>query len=255
MGPDYIVGPGDAFQIRIWGREETALDAEINVDGDFILPRFGRLPVSGMTFDEMKKALNQTISRQVSEFQMSVVPVRQRRCRIFVLGEVQAPGSFDLEGNVTAHGGLFAAGGPTTQGSLRAIKVKRENKDLATIDLYDFLLSGNRASDVPLRDGDVLFVPLVGTRVGIRGGVRRPATFELFRPNRPLAGFSSMRVELPPLPTCDTYRFTGWWPMPAGSSSRPISELRTRIFGGSTLRLSTLTPSASFRSVHGCSSS
>ncbi|MFZ2955982.1 MAG: SLBB domain-containing protein [Candidatus Ozemobacteraceae bacterium] len=179
VGPDYIVGPGDAFQIRIWGREETALDAEINVDGDFILPRFGRLPVSGMTFDEMKKALNQAISRQVSEFQMSVVPIRQRRCRIFVLGEVQSPGSFDLEGNVTAYGGLFAAGGPTIQGSLRAIQVKRGNKDLVSVDLYDFLLSGNRSSDVPLQDGDVLFVPLAGTRVGIRGGVRRPAMFEL----------------------------------------------------------------------------
>ncbi|MBF0542862.1 MAG: SLBB domain-containing protein [Candidatus Riflebacteria bacterium] len=179
MGPDYTVGPGDAFQIFIWGREEASFTTEVNVEGDIILPKIGKIPVMGLTFAEMKLALNEAVKRQVSEFEMSVVPIKQRKIRVFVLGDVNNPGVYELGGFATAYAALFTAGGPTNRGGMRSIELKRGEKKLAEIDLYDFLMYGNRSTDVPLQEGDVVFVPLVGPRISVTGAVKRPALYEL----------------------------------------------------------------------------
>ena len=179
LRPDYIVGSGDEFECFIWGREETSFKARINVEGEVIVPHVGPVSVAGLTFAAMKEAVEAALASRLTDFRLTVVPLRQRRMRIYVLGEARQPGVYDLPGAATAYSALFAAGGPARAGSLRDIAVKRGSKKLATIDLYGFLLQGDRNSDVPLQEGDIIHIPLAGTRVAVRGEVRRPAIYEL----------------------------------------------------------------------------
>jgi protein involved in polysaccharide export with SLBB domain len=179
VGPDYVVGPGDSFQILIWGQEEISFSADIGPDGELMLPRFGPTQAAGLTFEELKAVIREAVSERLRDFELRVIPTKRRSNRIFVLGEVRAPGVFELEGGVTAYSALFAAGGPTFRGTLRNIELRRGTRLVARIDLYDFLMYGNRASDVPVQDGDVIFVPLIGPTVSVTGAVMRPASFEL----------------------------------------------------------------------------
>ncbi|MBF0409590.1 MAG: SLBB domain-containing protein [Candidatus Riflebacteria bacterium] len=179
MGADYTVGPGDSFNIFIWGANEASFTTEINLEGDMILPKIGKISVAGLTFNEMKQVLEESFREQISQFEMSVVPLKQRKMRVFVLGEVTNPGVYELGGYATAYAAVFAAGGPSLRGGMRNLELKRGERKLADIDLYDFLMSGNRSTDIPLQEGDVIFIPLSGPRVTVSGAVKRPAIYEL----------------------------------------------------------------------------
>jgi len=204
MRPDYVVGQGDEFDCYVWGREETRFVARINVGGEVVIPRLGPVAVGGLTFADMKRALEDALGSKFSDFRLTVVPRRQRRMRIYVLGEAARPGVYDLGGAATAYEALFAAGGPTPRGTMRRIVLQRNDKLLATIDLYDFLLFGKRSTDVPLQEGDVIHIPLVGQRVTVQGKVKRPAVYELKPGEQDLRTVLQMAGEV--LPTGDVKR-------------------------------------------------
>jgi protein involved in polysaccharide export with SLBB domain len=175
----YKVGPGDAFQIAVWGSEEASFTAEITTDGHLLLPTFGRVKVGGVTFALMKKRIKELVSRDLTGFELSVMPIKARRNNVFVVGEVNTPGVYELEGTASALTSLFAAGGPTTHGTLRRVEIRRGKKLVSKFDLYEFLTKGDRSKDVKLREGDTIFVPLAGPRVKVTGAVKRPAIYEL----------------------------------------------------------------------------
>ena len=175
----YHVGPGDVFQVSVWGSEEASFTSMITPGGEFLMPSFGHVNVVGKSFAGFKKAVRRVIGKELSGFELAIVPVKPRKNNIFVVGEVNNPGVYGLEGAATTLSALFAAGGVTKNGSLRKIEVKRGKKLIGTFDLYDFLTKGDRSKDVYLSDGDTVFVPLVGSRVKITGAVKRPAIYEL----------------------------------------------------------------------------
>ena len=182
VGPDYVVGPGDSFTVTLWGRVDGQYALVVDRAGQVVLPEVGALKVWGMTFGEMESYLQRELSRKFSDFKMSITMDRLRVIRVFVVGEARAPSSYTVSSLSTAINALFAAGGPSKNGSLRNVRLLRNGAPPAEIDLYDFLLGGDKSQDVRLQDGDTIFVPLIGPVVAVAGNVKRPAIYEISEP-------------------------------------------------------------------------
>ncbi len=179
VGPDYLIGPGDQFTLTLWGTTEGIYSLLVTKEGTVTLPKVGVVSVAGIRFGELEKTLKRHLSKYYANFNLSVAMGGLKTLTIYVVGEVAKPGSYSLSSLTTAYGALFAAGGPTKQGTLRAIQILRSGKVVKTIDLYDFLLKGDRSQDIRLQNEDTVFVPLIGPIVGMAGMVYRPAIYEL----------------------------------------------------------------------------
>jgi len=179
VGPDYVTGPGDNFTVTLWGRVNAQYSVTIDLNGQIVLPELGVLNVSGMTLAELENYLRDQFSRKHTDFKMAVTMGRLRTIKIFVVGEAATPGGYTVSSLSTVINALFAAGGPSKNGTLRAIRLLRQNQEPVIIDLYDFLLGGNKSGDVRLQDGDTVFIPLIGPVVGVAGNVKRPAIYEM----------------------------------------------------------------------------
>lgn len=182
VGPDYVVGPGDTFTVTLWGRVNVQYTVEVDRNGQIALPEVGVLSVSGMTLAAMQDYLQDQLARKQTDFKMAVTMGRLRTIKVFVVGEADTPGSYTVSSLSTVINALFAAGGPSKNGSLRDIRLSRSNQQPLRIDLYKFLLGGDKNDDVRLQDGDTIFIPLIGPVVGLAGNVKRPAIYEMAKP-------------------------------------------------------------------------
>jgi len=183
VGPDYIIGPGDAFTITLWGRINAQYAVEVNRNGGIVLPEVGVLNVAGMTFAAMQDYLQDQLARKQTDFKMAITMGRLRTIKVFVVGEARTPGSYTVSALSTVINALFAAGGPSKNGSLRDIRLSRSNQQPLRIDLYKFLLGGDKNDDIRLQDGDTIFIPIIGPVVGVAGNVKRPARYEMAKPS------------------------------------------------------------------------
>lgn len=179
VGPDYIIGPGDHFTMTLWGTTEGIYSLQVSNEGTVTLPKVGVVPVAGIRFGELERTLKRHLSKYYSDFNLSIAMGGLKTLTIYVVGEVATPGSYSLSSLTSVYGALFAAGGPTKRGSLRTIQVLRTGRVIKTIDLYDFLLKGDRSQDIKLQNEDTVFVPLIGPIAGVGGAVYRPAIYEL----------------------------------------------------------------------------
>ena len=184
VGPDYIVGPGDSFNIYIWGNIQQVLSATVDRDGKIALPEVGVLTVWGLTYNQVEKLIKDALTSVYANVQIDVSMGKLRTIRVFVLGEVVKPGGYTLSSLATLFQALYEAGGPTKLGSLRKIKLLRNNKLVDEVDLYKFLLEGEKKQDYRLFSDDVIFVPPIGAVAGIAGYIKRPAIYELLGPTR-----------------------------------------------------------------------
>lgn len=176
---DYVIGPGDAVQVQLFGNSNAQYSLTVSREGVLSLPDLGPLSVAGMSFAQMKDEINGRIGRQMIGVQASVSMGPLRSIRVFVLGDVNRPGSYTVSALTTVTNALFVSGGIKPIGSLRNIEIKRAGKLIGRLDLYDLLLKGDTSSDMRLQPGDVIFVPPIGPTVGVGGEVRRPAIYEL----------------------------------------------------------------------------
>jgi len=179
VGADYVVGPGDRIILNLWGSVEGTYELVVNRSGEVVLPRVGNIKVWGVSFGELPNVLKAGLSRLYKDFSLNVTMGKLRLMKVYVVGEVNAPGAYDLSALSTVINALSAAGGPLKSGSLRSIQVKRAGKVVETVDLYDFFLSGDKSRDIRLHPGDTIFVPVIGRVAGISGNVKRPAIYEL----------------------------------------------------------------------------
>ncbi len=184
---DYIVGPGDVINVLMWGRMDASYGLEVDNEGVIHFPKIGSLTVAGLTYQETKELITRK-AEAITGVSVSISMGRLRTIQVFVLGEVRNPGIHTVSSLATAVNGLLAAGGPTLQGSMRNVQVKRQGKIIATLDLYDFLLRGDISTDSRLMPADVIFVPNTEPLVAISGNVRRPAVYELKENDRTLRG-------------------------------------------------------------------
>ena len=182
--PGYVIGPGDEVVVRMWGRMEGTHRLTVDRDGKIFFPKLGSFHVAGKTFEELKTFLKGKVSG-IKEVSSDVSLGRMKGVRVSVIGEVRAPGWYNVSSLHTALQALSLASGVKDIGSLRRIELRRGGKAVETIDLYDFLLKGDGRSDLRLLQGDTIFVPVVGKLVVIAGEVRRPAIYEL-RDEKPL---------------------------------------------------------------------
>ena len=179
VGPGYIIGPGDQFTITTWGTTEGIYTVRVTKEGKITLPKVGVVPVAGLRFGKLERTLRRHLSKYYSNFNLSVAMGELKTITVYVVGEVSRPGSYSVNSLTTAYGALFAAGGPTKKGTMRSIQVLRSGRILKTIDLYDFLLRGDRSLDMKLRHEDTVFVPLIGPVAAVAGTVFRPAIYEM----------------------------------------------------------------------------
>lgn len=179
VGSDYVLGTGDRINLSIWGSHEASLELEVNQNGDLVIPRIGTVRVAGVSYGQLPTVLNGQIGQYLKDFQLSVTMGRLRMVKVYVVGQVTAPGDYDVAGLSTVLNALTAAGGPTKNGSLRTVSIKRNGRVLETVDLYDFFLKGDKSKDIRLLPGDTIYVPSIGPVAGVGGNVRRPAIYEL----------------------------------------------------------------------------
>ncbi|WP_298437498.1 SLBB domain-containing protein [Geobacter sp.] len=179
VGPDYVVGPGDTIVVNAWGSLEGTFPLEVNRSGEVVLPKVGPVKVWGLPFGKLQENIRGHLARVYRDFQINVNMGKLKLMKIYIVGEVQSPGDYNVSSLSTVINALSAAGGPTKTGSLRTIQVKRGGKVAETVDLYDFFLSGDKSRDIRLLPGDTVFVPVIGPVVGVAGNVKRPAIYEL----------------------------------------------------------------------------
>jgi protein involved in polysaccharide export with SLBB domain len=179
--PDYRLGPGDSLKIMLWSDigEEAPTDVVVDAEGQVFIPTLGLMRIQGMTLGEFESSIMNSLSGKYKGFRGQVSLRRVRSMQVFVIGEVAKPGALITSALSTAFNALYRAGGPLERGSMRDIKVIRDNQVVAHIDLYRYFLNGDRTQDVPLEVGDTILVPLLKKRVFVKGQVRRPAIYEL----------------------------------------------------------------------------
>lgn len=182
----YILGPGDVVFVDIYGQSEQYYEATVNPDGFVLLDNIGPVSVSGKTIEEATGIIKSRVSRFYPGLSgsnpntfLQVTLGNVRTIKVHILGEVRLPGTFTLSAFSTAFNALYAAGGPNENGTMRAIKLIRNNKPIAEIDVYDLLINGTANLDLQLQDQDVLLVSPFQSRVKIKGEVKRPMTFEI----------------------------------------------------------------------------
>jgi protein involved in polysaccharide export with SLBB domain len=180
LGPDYVVGPGDSLSVNLWGGIAQTLTRVIDREGRIALPDVGVVQVAGLTLGKAQELIESALKPQFRNAQVSVTVSRLRTVRVYVVGDVQRPGAYDLSSLSSPLSALYAAGGPTAVGSLRTLRHLRGDRVVAEIDLYDFLLHGVRGDD-RFEGGDTLLVPPSGPQVAVSGAVKRPAIYEMKR--------------------------------------------------------------------------
>jgi protein involved in polysaccharide export with SLBB domain len=178
-GPEYVLGPGDSLVLNLWGSRTDRINRTIDRQGQVELPEAGAIMVSGMTIAQAQSAMENVLNTQFQKEHVEISLGRLRTVRIYVVGDVQRPGAYDVSSLSTPLSALYEAGGPTSRGSLRILRQYRGNELIKQIDLYDFLLHGMRSEDQRLLPGDTLLVPPAGPQVTIEGMVHRPAIYEL----------------------------------------------------------------------------
>ncbi len=183
----YRIGPGDELVLILTGDVEEAHTLEVTRGGFVVIPQVGQVGVANLTLGQLEDLLYARLGRVYSGVQrgagattrFSINVSKLRSNQVFVVGDVVTPGAYRISSAGTALTALYAAGGPSERGSLRRVEVRRGGKAVANLDVYDYLLRGDASQDVRLQQGDVLFVPVRGSRVRVDGEVIRAATYEL----------------------------------------------------------------------------
>jgi protein involved in polysaccharide export with SLBB domain len=178
-GPDYVLGSGDGLNIHIWGSVAQDLARIVDRSGRVDLPESGSAQVAGQTLAQAQETIRAALAGQFRNAKVEVSLTRLRTVRVYVVGDVERPGAYDISSLSTPLNALYAAGGPTVNGSLRVVKHYRGNELVREVDLYDLMLKGVRTDVERLEAGDTILVPPVGTQVAVAGMVHRPALYEL----------------------------------------------------------------------------
>jgi len=179
VSPDYVIGPGDEVLIRAWGQIDVDFSAGVEPNGTISVPKVGVIDVAGIKANDLPAYLKTVFSRTFRNFQLTATLGRLRSIQIFVVGQAKRPGSYTVSSLSTLVTAVFAAGGPSSKGSMRTIQLKRNNQLVADIDLYDLLLSGDKSKDARLLPGDVIYIAPVGQLVAVTGSVNVPSVYEL----------------------------------------------------------------------------
>jgi protein involved in polysaccharide export with SLBB domain len=189
ISPDYIIGPGDEIIIMLWGETEINSRYTITRDGYVFIPNLGQVFVNSLSLSGLEKKLFKLLKKAYSSldppsgmpttfFSVSLGSVALKPIRIFVLGDVDQPGAYLVKPSASLFSSLFYFNGPKTSGSLREIKLIRNEKEFATVDYYDYLTTGKMKGDVRLQRDDVIFIPPRKNTVKLFGSINNSKIYE-----------------------------------------------------------------------------
>lgn len=178
---NYILGPGDAVYIDIYGASQKTIESTISPDGEVTIEGFGPVQVSGLTVAQANARLRSTLGARYSSSKIKLTVGQTRSIMINVMGEVKNPGTYTLPAFATVFHALYMAGGTNDIGTMRNIKVYRNNRLVSVVDIYDYILNGKLTGNVRLADNDVISVGPYDCLVNITGKVKRPMYYEMKR--------------------------------------------------------------------------
>ena len=176
---DYILGPGDAVNIDIYGASQESHSLTISPDGEVTIPGFGPVQLNGLTVAQANSRLRSQLGARYSSSQIKLTVGQTRTIMVNVAGEVNAPGTYTLSAFATVFNALYMAGGITDIGTLRNIKVYRNNRLISTVDVYDYIMNGQAKGNVKLTDNDMIIVEAYDCLVSVTGKVKRPMFYEM----------------------------------------------------------------------------
>ena len=183
---DYKLGPGDQVAIDVWGASQSSLLKTISPDGNISVENLGPIYLSGLTVDQANKLLKQKFEaiysglngeNPISNIRLSLA--QNRAIQVHMMGEVVNPGTYTMSSFATIFNALYLSGGVNDKGTLRAVKVYRKDKPIATYDVYDFILNGNSNMGIRLEDNDIIVVDTYKRLVNVTGAVKRPMYYEV----------------------------------------------------------------------------
>lgn len=185
---NYILSAGDELLINVWGDSELNLKLKVSSEGVILIPNLGPVSVSGLTIEAAENRIRQELGRIMSTLSgeadgantfVSVSLSQIRSIKVNIVGEAVAPGTYTLPSFATLFNALYAAGGVNEIGSLRSIKVYRDSKEVAGLDVYDYLLNGKYAANIRLEENDMVIIPPYDQLAVVRGKVKRNRIFEM----------------------------------------------------------------------------
>ena len=176
---NYRLGPGDAVIIDIYGASQKSEQCTVSPDGDVVIEGYGPVAVSGLTVAQANARLRSTLGIRYSSSRIKLTVGQTRTIMVNVMGEVKLPGTYTLSAFATVFHALYMAGGTNDIGTLRNIKVYRNNRLVTVVDIYDYILNGKLTGNVRLADNDVIVVGPYDCLVNISGKVKRPMFYEM----------------------------------------------------------------------------
>lgn len=176
---NYRLGPGDAVIIDIYGASQKSEQCTVSPDGDVVIEGYGPVAVSGLTVAQANARLRSTLGSRYSSSRIKLTVGQTRTIMVNVMGEVKLPGTYTLSAFATVFHALYMAGGTNDIGTLRNIKVYRNNRLVTVVDIYDYILNGKLTGNVRLADNDVIVVGPYDCLVNISGKVKRPMFYEM----------------------------------------------------------------------------
>ncbi len=178
---NYVIGPGDEIFIDIYGASQKSIDATVSPDGFIVVEDFGPVQVAGLTVEKANERLQAQMGGRFTNSEISLTVGQTRTISVNVMGEVKNPGTYTLSAFATVFHALYMAGGPGEIGTLRNIKVYRNNRLISTVDVYDYMLNGKLSGNIRLQDDDVITVGTYDCLVNVTGKVKRPMFYEMKR--------------------------------------------------------------------------
>lgn len=176
---DYRLGPGDAVIVDIYGASQETINSTVSPDGDITIQGFGPIQVSGLTVAQANARLRSMLGARYQSSQIKLTVGQTRTIMVNIMGEVNVPGTYTLSAFSTVFNAIYMAGGITDLGTLRNIKVYRNNHEISTVDVYDFILNGHARGNVRLADNDVIIVNPYECLVNLNGRIKRPMFYEM----------------------------------------------------------------------------
>lgn len=176
---NYVLGPGDAVYIDIYGASQKTVDATVSPDGYITIDGYGPVYVNGLTISQANSRIKSNLGKRYSSSKIQLSLGQTRTITVNVMGEVKNPGTYTLSAFASVFHALYMAGGPNELGTLRNVKVYRDNRLVTTVDVYDYILNGKLSGNVKLTDNDVISVGPYDCLVNITGKVKRPMFYEM----------------------------------------------------------------------------
>ena len=178
---NYVLGPGDVLFIDVYGASQKSEEVTVSPDGYVVIEDFGPIQVSGLTVEQASARVRSQLGARYSSSKIRLSLGQTRTITVNVMGEVKTPGSYTLSAFATVFHALYMAGGPSEIGTLRNIKVYRNNRLVTTVDVYDYILNGKLSGNIRLADNDVITVGTYDCLVNVTGKVKRPMYYEMKR--------------------------------------------------------------------------